>query len=246
MAQSMHDLRCLTFDIDWAPDWAINVCVELCSKACVSATFFATHQSDSLEMLRANPQFEVAIHPNFLPGSSHGEEMKTVIDHCLSFVPEASSIRSHGLVQSTRLFECIADYYPQLSVDASLLLPMHSHLLPFEMPFGSSRRRLTRIPGYWEDDVAAIDTGWCWNRTLPDGEGLQVLTFHPIHVALNTATLNNYEELRRQVGRSNLPTVSEREALPFYHQGEGTRTFLERILGGTPKEKFRKISQLRV
>ena len=41
----------------------------------VRATFFVTHESPALQRLKDRPDlFELGIHPNFLPGSTHGHE----------------------------------------------------------------------------------------------------------------------------------------------------------------------------
>src|SRR5207244_3974947 len=72
----------------------------------VRATWFVTHMSPAISRLRRNPElFELGIHPNFLPGSTHGDTPDAVLRHCRALVPDAVSMRTHCLVQSTLLLE---------------------------------------------------------------------------------------------------------------------------------------------
>jgi hypothetical protein len=234
----------ITFDVDWAPDWTVELCANMCAAARVAATFFATHNSTVLSTLRRNPLFELGIHPNFLPGSSHGDSTRGVLDHCLEFVPEAISFRTHSLVQSTPLFECIADHYPQLGVDVSLLLYRCPQLSCFEMPFGASRRRLRRVPYGWEDDVAAIDVSWNWDHVPVPRPGVEVYAFHPIHVALNSNSIAPYRNLRVATQNRAYSGLDAATVATHAHSGHGTRTFLQSLLAQRGAREFLTIAAM--
>lgn len=222
----------LTFDIDWAPDWCISLCARMCEDAGAPATFFVTHASPAVGNLLRNPLFEVGIHPNFLAGSSHGTTMRAVLDHCLTLAPSASAMRTHGLFQSSELFALICDHYPAIETDVSLLLPFLTNLAPTDLYMGVSGRRLTRLPYSWEDDVAATWPGWRWEAEPVTAPGLAIFGFHPIHVALNSRTLGPYGNLKRKLGPMPLQGATEAAVEQFVESGEGTRRFLERLLGG--------------
>ncbi len=55
----------LTFDIDWANDDVLNDTIDLIERSDIAATWFVTHDTPVLNRLRANPRFELGIHPNF-------------------------------------------------------------------------------------------------------------------------------------------------------------------------------------
>ncbi len=234
-------MTAVTFDVDWAPDWTVELCAGMCATAGVPATFFATHRSPVLAALRGTGLFELGIHPNFLPGSSHGDTHRRVLDTCLEIVPEAVSLRSHSLVQATPIFECIAEHYPQLRVDASLLLYGCGDLRAFEQPFGASARRLVRVPYGWEDDVAAIDATWRWGEEPVARPGLNVYAFHPIHVALNSSTLAAYRGLRAATAGVAYGTL-DAATIGAHAQGGGTRDFLGRLLAQRGTREFRTIA----
>ena len=55
----------LTFDLDWCHDEVLRYLLDSLEQRNLSATFFVTHQTDLLERMRNNSQFELGIHPNF-------------------------------------------------------------------------------------------------------------------------------------------------------------------------------------
>ena len=234
----------LTFDVDWAPDWCIEACADLCAHAGVPATFFITHASPVLETLRRRSRVELGLHPNFMPGSSHGETPRAVLDHCQSLVPEASAMRTHALLQSSALIALVADHYPRIETDVSLLLPFHRNLEPTDIYMGASRRRLTRLPFCWEDDIAATWPGWRWDSDPAPPPGLAIFAFHPIHVALNTSTFDRYEALKRGLGGRALSQASPAEVTSFMNTGTGTRNFLLRLLDLVDRGRCHTISEI--
>jgi hypothetical protein len=138
-------------------------------------------------------------------------------------VPEARSLRSHGLYQSSRLLTAIARD-EELETDVSLFLPGHSHLQPvtLRLPAGT----IVRVPYFWSDDHEMAQTDPAWSvEPLLAGPGLKVLNFHPVHVFLNAADTGPYAAVQaaspslRQADRA----VAERHA----HSGPGTRTVFD-------------------
>jgi Polysaccharide deacetylase len=234
----------LTFDIDWAPDWAIAICADLCAEHSVPATFFATHDSPETQRLIDCDLFEVGIHPNFLPSSSHGCSPREIMDFQMRLVPNARTMRTHSLVQSTPMFAMVADEYPQIEFDASLLLPRHPNLQPVEHHLGLLGRRIIRIPYFWEDDVFAVRDDWSWHDAAPQCSGLNVFDFHPTMVALNIDSMDAYHELKAKLNHKPLTEATRQDFAPLIHDGVGDRTFLEALLTSERDRKFQTISEI--
>ena len=235
--------RAITFDVDWAPDTAIARCAEICVAAGVPATFFATHPSAVVRELQADSRFEVGIHPNFLPGSSQGGSVVQIIDYCLDLVPDARSMRTHGLVQSSHLLNEIIDHAPQIQNDVSLFLYRHPGLRPVEW-FSPQGNRLIRMPYFWEDDLAAARPDWSWDgvpEAMPE-TGLQIFNFHPIHVALNLRSADSYEGLKRSLKGKPLWQATNQEITAFASTKPGVAHFLEGLLADC--KNFATISSL--
>jgi hypothetical protein len=218
----------LTLDTDWAPDFIIDfVAAELAVRG-VRATWFVTHASPAIDRLRSRPElFELGIHPNFMSGSTHGDEPRAVLNHCMEIVPEAVSMRTHGLLQSTNLFEQVLAHTP-IRADVSLFLPYAPHLRPLEYHWRG--RALTRVPFFWEDDfeMERARPRWELSHLLAVGDGLKVFDFHPVHVYLNSAGLDSYQALKRAIPR--LQEVSQAEAAPFVNRGAGTRALFTELI----------------
>lgn len=219
----------LTFDEDWAPDWAVEMCIEMCTDAGVPFTFFVTHQSPVLESLADREDVELGVHPNFLPGSSHGGTVSDVLDTMLTLVPGAVSMRTHSLVQSSPLLAEVA-LAGQIRNDASLLLPFTPDLSVSSLCFDTAS--LTRLPYSWEDDEAMSRADWCWNAEEWPGSttGLLAYDFHPIHVALNSQSMDQYRALKRHLRGRPLTDCAEEEAMEFRSRGRGTATYLVDLL----------------
>ena len=216
----------VTLDVDWAPDYMIDFAAEILSRHRVRATWFVTHESPALRRLRAQIElFELGIHPNFFSGSTHGEVPSAVLRHCLDLVPEAVSLRTHGLLQSTALLGQIMNE-TAITTDASLFLPHASKVRPLDYQW--EKNSILRVPHFWEDDFEMERTQPCWSLAplLAENDGLRVFDFHPIHIYLNSSTTNAYRQLKQK--EPNLSALSEDQAAAFVQTGTGTQTlFLE-------------------
>jgi hypothetical protein len=215
------DSLVITLDVDWAPDFMIDAAAEALAAGGARATWFVTHASPAIDRLRERPDlFELGIHPNFLPGTTHGDDP---VAHLLEIVPGARCARTHSLMQSTPLLERLMA--GGIEVDCSLLLPRHPGLRPVRHV--SQGGSLTRVPFIWEDDLEMErdDPIWSVNGLLALGEGLKVLDFHPVHAWLNSASFAAYAALRGRLGQ-----VTEDEVAALRHDGPGAATLFAEVV----------------
>lgn len=189
----------LTFDIDWACDEIFEHTIQILEKYQVSATFFVTHDTPLLHRLRNNPDFELGLHPNFnslLSSSNQAYDAEQVVCALKNIVPEATSVRSHSLAQSSHILDIFLKH--GITHDVNLLIPAYSGI---ELTVFRHINGIVRVPFFWEDDVhcVAMSSGyeedWHPQRFL-SRKGLKVFDFHPIHVFLNTENLQRYEDSR--------------------------------------------------
>lgn len=61
----------------------------------IPLTIFLTHKSTFLESKYDNRLFNFGIHPNFIKGSSQGNNYSEIINFCLDIYPEAKCYRVH-------------------------------------------------------------------------------------------------------------------------------------------------------
>ena len=194
-----QDKPFLTIDIDWAHDEILADSIDLLDRSGAHATWFITHDTPLLERLRANPNYELGIHPNFnwlLVGDPrNGANAIEVIERLMRIVPEARCVRSHSMMQSTGLLQAFAD--AGLTHDANHFVSASSgiELKPWVLWNG-----MVRVPYCWEDDVFCIyrERGVAEPDVAATAQrsGLRVFDFHPIHLFLNTESMTRYEQTR--------------------------------------------------
>lgn len=205
----------ITFDTDWAPDWCVRQCFEMCRSAGVRATFFATNPLPVLKEIAANPNFELGIHPNFLANTTQlppdltgaaraklrGNDMAwvaAVLDYCLKFAPNAKSLRTHGLWQSSGLYAYIEENLPSLCNDISTFLPFNPCPQPIQVQLSPRGRALTRFVFNWEDDIAIIkENAQMLSSCQISPNLLYIYNFHPVHILLNSSSPQQYEEMKK-------------------------------------------------
>jgi hypothetical protein len=232
----------VTFDVDWAPDWAVRECLDLCRRFSRPATFFITHWTDMLAEFAAAGGVEIGIHPNFLPGSTHGGDVRAVLDYCCALAPGARSMRSHSLMQSSPIFVTVTNHYPSIRIDASLFLAFHPNLRATRLYF-ERHRYITRVPSLWADDIAASWPGWTWQvGPMLEAPGLKVFNFHPAHVCLNLRDLSAYRALKAAMDMRPMWSASRGDFAPHLADGIGCRVFLESLLASDGE--FKRIEEL--
>ena len=217
----------ITIDVDWAPDFMVRRVIEMLLEKNVKATWFVTNESETLNEIRKYKEnFEIGIHPNMLDGSTHGKTEDEVLSYMKSLAPEAVSMRTHGLYQTSNwLIKASKEY--GIKIDVSLFLPRTHYLQPHVVKWHGIS--LCRIPYFWEDDSEMSEEKPIWN--VEDGrlygDGLKIFDFHPVHLILNTVNYEDYEKLKKikPLSEWNEDFVKE-----HFNEGEGPLTLFKQLL----------------
>lgn len=227
---SWYERIFLTVDIDWAHDEVLADAISLIEEAGIYCTWFVTHDTRWLSRLRSNPKFELGIHPNFnwlLAGDArNGINAREVILRLMNIVPEARSVRSHSVTQSSVILELFSE--AGLTHDSNCSIPITSKILvkPWRL-----WNNMVRVPYQWEDSIALQ----YMERKIKFPDAKQavecyefinefiVFNFHPIHIFLNTESLHQYEAARA--------AYHNPEELALYRNPrKGVRTWLIELL----------------
>lgn len=214
-------LFCLTGDTDWTSDFALRDFLDTVTGLGVRPTIFATHRSPVLDEMDAKGLAEIGIHPNFLPGSTHGDTQAAVIDHLCRLFPRARAWRAHWFFDHTTISRDL--FARGLQYDSNLCLHLQPHLQPLLHQSG-----LVRYPVFWEDDVH-WSLGGTWDveayleRFLTPG--LKVLSVHPFFFAANVPDAEFYRRVKPHVGTVDGSTIGE-----LRHEGRGVRTFVTELV----------------
>jgi len=225
----------LTFDTDWAPDYMIDYISDKLKKLKIKSTWFITHNSPAIQRLQNNSLVEVGIHPNFLNNSTQGNNINEILKNLKKIVPDAKSIRTHGLLQSTEILLKFHKY--GIENDVSILLDNQ----PFLGMHYSKYFKIKRFPYYWEDDVEIT-----YKHNWEDAEkhflvsGLKIFDFHPVHIFLNSNSLNNYNKLKIH----GYPEVKENEIQKYKNNTTGINTFFENLIKRLTNKKTHTITDI--
>jgi len=188
----------ITLDIDWCPDFILNEVIAYIEKLEVKVTWFTTHKTIVLDNLFQNSNFELAAHPNFNPilfdaSVEKGKGAKEIIEQIKIFTPNAKSIRSHSLTQSSPLSKAFVDL--GFKYECNLLLPQK--FFPSLRPWRDFSG-IIKVPHFWEDDVDILfNDNPISIKKISKSAGLKVFLFHPIHIFLNTFSNSHYLEYKK-------------------------------------------------
>jgi hypothetical protein len=206
----------LTADQDWAPEWATGRLLAFARDLRIPLHVFVTNPSKEIDGAIAAGVASRGIHPNFLPGSTHGASPEEVIDHFGAFAPEATTVRAHSLREDTPVLRLLAA--SGFTADSNLCL----HLQPGIEPLLGAAGML-RLPIFLEDDVllhwGAGDLPAAALEEVLLTPGLKILNVHPALFALNAPSLVHYERHRPDLYGGH------RGPVPAY-PGRGVQTLL--------------------
>jgi hypothetical protein len=141
--------------------------------------------------------------------------------------PNATSMRTHGLVQSTGILASVLEM-TSIRVDVSLFLPHLKDAKPLE--YWWHGKRLLRIPFVWEDDVEGMRPQPLWSPMpfVRSAGPLSVMNFHPLHLHLNDGSLKSYKILKER--NPDLKHVSSEDTVDLVQDGEGPRRMFEMVI----------------
>lgn len=193
----------LTLDIDWCPDYMLERVVQMLIENEVHATFFVTHPTPILKLIERCHLFELGIHPNFLPNSSHGNDIDTIYKYVLKLAPNAFACRSHGLVISTNHVDYLLKN-TNIKLELSNLAPFMIN--PNPIKYEQLEKSIDKLP-YVFDDYYVLRSPYNFNQALEkiflSKSGHHVLNFHPVHLYLNTSSVQKYDQLKPQIFHNN-------------------------------------------
>jgi hypothetical protein len=198
----------LTSDQDWAPEWAIEKLLRVAAAWEAPLHVFRTNPSPCLDSTSQPIDVTHGWHPNFAPGSSHGSTPEAVIRYCEESFGPCESVRSHGFVESSEIWQLLAEH--GVKFDSQTVTRFQSGLRPLAHWTG-----IVRLPVWFEDDVwlrladATADIG----RLFPllRTPGLKILNVHPVLLATNAPSISWYDEHRPQLyGPGSQPIRSRR------------------------------------
>lgn len=218
----------LTSDVDWASETAIRISHRHFEEAGHRVTYFLTHPSEYLDGLLASGAIDAGIHPNFLPDSSQGNSFKEVMDYCEKLLPGPGKVfRCHRFFDVNDITEEL--YARGYRYDSNVPTFLQRGVKPFV-----HRAGLIRFPVFMEDGTylyhsqpLTLDQEVERRFSHP---GLYVLSFHPMHMVMNSPTLPYSREVKDSVSREAWNAMDEETCNKVCYKGRGIRDFTADLL----------------
>lgn len=207
----------LTSDLDWASEDCVADFLQIAGRFSIRPTMFVTHDSAIVRRAAASGLVELGIHPNFLPGSDHGEGAASVMDYVQRLAPKATAMRAHRYISSPEISSLLAAR--GLTIDSNLCRHLALGIVPEILPGG-----VLRLPVFFEDDIHWMEGGdWSFDthRDAFLAPGLKILNFHPFFVALNAPDAAFYQRHKQHI-----KSLTGEQAKQLRHRGAGARSFL--------------------
>lgn len=180
-----------TIDVDWAPDELVDYTLGLFAENGINCTVFMTHvgSSDLGDSL-----FELGLHPNIRSLSEAEEKIATL----KTSFPQAVGVRNHGVFSSFYLYEIYRKY--DLTIESNYITFLSKYCTPsliihdiIQAPIFFMDDIFLRISG----DFSLFSPCGEFAKLLVDDSFLFVFDFHPIHVYLNTDSIDRYEKAKK-------------------------------------------------
>ena len=197
---------CFTSDIDWASEAVIEREFQLLPLDLLKLTVFVTHKSQAIEREFLAGNLQRGIHPNFLPGSSHGDTFREVIETCLTFAPEATCTRSHRAFAVTDTEHLLHNEFHS-NCPSNIITTLAPRITPFWL-----ESKLLQVPVFFEEgsflynELGLTIQPYLKYFTSP---GLKVISFHPVNMAFNTPEIAWMRQIKDSLTREEFNHISE-------------------------------------
>jgi len=235
MLHKVEPVFCITSDVDWASEDAMQIQQDIFDTYDIRATYFVTHNSPLMREWFQRGRVQLGIHPNFLPGSSHGNSIEEVIDTVLTFAPGAKCFRSHRYFDATPATHALVKR--GMLYDSNLCTNMQQGIEPIAHESG-----LVRFPCFYEDGGTHFEWKRPWNfsafaETFSQ-PGIKIISVHPMITALNVTTSAYWIELKNKFSPDRWIQLSKEELERNACREPGPRQFLTDLLEYVKRRGF--------
>jgi hypothetical protein len=220
----------IAFDTDWAPQYVIDDTLKIIGEYKAKCTLFCTNYY----YIKKFKDIEIAIHPNYMSGSTHGHTDNECINNLKIIFPNAIGSRSHRLYWHAGLTDTLIKN--KILYDSSIMLPFQE-ILPFNY-FG-----LFRIPVWWSDGyhIKSRHDEEVVKKKINHHNGVKILIFHPINIFLNSNNNFDYIKISQKIYNKE---IDEEQAKAYRSKSTGIRNIFKDILDILSNKKTKTIADI--
>jgi hypothetical protein len=197
---------CFTTDIDWASEDVMKKYFSIINELDIKPTLFVTHNSEIIQKNFEEGNIDRGIHPNFLTGSSHGNDFREVIETCIQYAPEAYGYRSHRAFDVTDTNHMLKNEYNYKYVSHQITI-----LQPLIRPY-LHESGLINYPVYFEDGTHLynkLNLNFKEYQNLFEVPGIKIISFHPMNFVFNSPTMPFMRTIKDSLSRGDYNSINE-------------------------------------
>lgn len=219
----------VTVDLDWASESAIEETLDFLQEHNISPTIFTTHRSRIVEESLNN--LEVGLHPYFGLDSSHGSTIADVVSYVMDLPHNLPAFRCHRFA--------VCNSSKQAMAEAGMLISSNVCTDLEVVPPFRDRCGFLEVPIFLEDG------GYLWRQhslsldqrlqSLVLGQGVKVITIHPMHFTLNTPHFTYMYNIKQSTGRDEWKNMTQHTLNRLRWSGRGIRNLIVELLQIAPK-----------
>ena len=199
---------CFTSDVDWASEDVLKQYFDTILPFDINPTLFVTHKSNIIDKQFKAGNIERGIHPNFLPGSSHGSSYKEIISNCVGYAAEAYGYRSHRAFECTDTSHMLKNEYGFKYVSHQITI-MQTLIRPILLESG-----LIGFPVFFEDGTHLynkLDLSIKKYLHLFRTPGLKIISFHPMNFVFNSPSLKFMRTTKDRLTRNEYQNITRKQ-----------------------------------
>jgi hypothetical protein len=211
---------CFTSDVDWASEDVMKEYFKAVIPMDIKPTLFVTHDSKVIQDNYKAGNIERGIHPNFLPGSSHGDSYLEVIKNCAEYAPETYGFRSHRAFEVTDTSHLMKNNFGFKYVSHQITI-FQTHIKPILVESG-----LINFPVFFEDGTHLYNKLSLFIEKylfLFKTPGIKIISFHPMNFVLNSPTLDYMRDIKDILTRSEYNNINTKLIGLLINQNTGIR-----------------------
>jgi len=217
---------CFTSDVDWASEYVLEKFFHLLNKE-IKPTLFCTHHSPIIYQQFEAGKIDRGIHPNFLPGSDHGNTYPEIIRKCMEFAPESRCFRNHRAFDVTDVSHILKNDY-DFKYYSNYITVMQPYLRPLHHESG-----LINFPVFWEDGTHLYNeldlnfNNWIKHFSTP---GIKVISFHPMNYVFNSPSLKFMRNIKDCLTREKYQNIDSEILIRLGNKSRGIGNFTDDII----------------
>ena len=202
----------------------------------IPCVIFQTHHSEVIKKEKSK-LFTKELHPNFCPGSDHGESIEKVVDQLSKYEHNGIVIRAHKYNMPIEALKIYSENGFKFSMNNYTDM---KYRVPYMIYDGVCELNTFFEDGLYLKNEYPLDANFLIQKMINDG--IYVFNIHPIHLAFNSWQYSLTRNFKDNMSKDEYRSINNEFIEIYKYRGYGIRNYLMDIIVQMKKSKFEFIS----